>query len=88
MENQFGQSDNEKIGGQQKISEYNKLRTAQYLHLRSRFFAKYPINHDCDFTLEDEIFNKLETLEYNLKTEEIAHQETLRAWRTLKNANP
>ena len=76
----------ETAGKEKETSQYNKLRTEEYSHLRNRFYAKYPIDHDCDFTFEDVIFNKLETLEYNLKTEELAHQATLKEWRKLQES--
>ena len=76
--------DNETGGSEIQTSQYNKLRTAEYLNLRKRFYAKYPLKHGCDFTFEDVVIDKLESLEFNLKTEELAHQETLKAWRELK----
>ena len=59
--------DTESAGGEIQTSQYNKLRTAEYLQLRKRFFTKYPINHDCDFTFEDMVLDKLESLEAELE---------------------
>ena len=84
----------EETGGQQgqdteqptQASEYDKFRAAEYSQLRSRFYRKYPINHESDWSFEDKLFDKLDVLEFNLKTEELAHQETLKAWRKLQKS--
>ena len=76
--------DTETGGSEVQTSQYNKFRAGEYSQLRSRFYKKYPINYDDDWSFADKLFNKLDTLEFNLKTEELAHQETLKVWRELK----
>ncbi len=40
--------------------EYNKVRANEFLNLRSRFYKRFPINHNCDEAFEDAVFREFD----------------------------
>lgn len=59
---------NEETGGTQIVtSEYNKLRTEEYLHLRGRFYKRFPKSLESDYEFEQEIFLHFDILQAEVR---------------------
>jgi len=44
-------------------ARYNKIRAEEFLKLRDKFYNRFPIQHDCDYSLENVIFMKFDELQ-------------------------